>query len=73
MSLEKILVTGATGQQGGTLAKLLLQKNHKVYALVRNVQSPAAQELKRVGDNAQSCSPIWNLCDFFIIITSDLR
>ena len=24
--LEKILVTGATGQQGGTLAKLLLQK-----------------------------------------------
>jgi uncharacterized protein YbjT (DUF2867 family) len=36
--LEKILVTGATGQQGGTLAKLLLQKNHKVYALVRNIQ-----------------------------------
>lgn len=49
MSLEKILVTGATGQQGGTLAKLLLQKNHKVYALVRNIQSPAAQELKKEG------------------------
>ena len=47
--LEKILVTGATGQQGGTLAKLLLQKNHKVYALVRNIQSPAAQELKKEG------------------------
>jgi uncharacterized protein YbjT (DUF2867 family) len=46
---EKILVTGATGQQGGTLAKLLLQKNHKVYALVRNIQSPAAQELKKEG------------------------
>lgn len=51
MSLEKILVTGATGQQGGTLAKLLLQKNHKVYALVRNIQSPAAQELKKEGAN----------------------
>ena len=49
--LEKILVTGATGQQGGTLAKLLLQKNHKVYALVRNIQSPAAQELKNEGAN----------------------
>jgi uncharacterized protein YbjT (DUF2867 family) len=49
--LEKILVTGATGQQGGTLAKLLLQKNHKVYALVRNIQSPAAQELKKEGAN----------------------
>jgi len=49
--LEKILVTGATGKQGGTLAKLLLQKNHKVYALVRNIQSPAAQELKKEGAN----------------------
>ena len=49
--LEKILVTGATGQQGGSLAKLLLQKNHKVYALVRNIQSPAAQELKNEGAN----------------------
>lgn len=49
--LEKILVTGATGQQGGTLTKLLLQKKHKVYALVRNIQSPAAQELKKEGAN----------------------
>jgi uncharacterized protein YbjT (DUF2867 family) len=49
--LEKILVTGATGQQGGTLAKLLLQKNHKVYALVRNIQSPAARQLEKEGAN----------------------
>ncbi len=48
---RRILVTGATGQQGGTLAKLLLQKNHKVYALVRNIQSSAAQELKKEGAN----------------------
>src|ERR687891_733770 len=49
--LEKILVTGATGQQGGTLAKLLLQKNHKVYALVRNIQSPTEQQLEKEGAN----------------------
>jgi len=47
----KILVTGATGQQGGALAKLLLQKDYQVYALVRNIQSPVAQELKNNGAN----------------------
>jgi GDP-D-mannose dehydratase len=36
---RKILVTGATGQQGGSLARLLLQKEHKVYALTRNTLS----------------------------------
>ncbi|MFL6435090.1 MAG: NmrA/HSCARG family protein [Nitrososphaeraceae archaeon] len=45
----KILVTGATGQQGGTIARLLLQKKHKVYALTRNTQSPAAQDLRNKG------------------------
>ncbi len=45
----KILVTGATGQQGGTLARLLLQKKHKVYALTRNTQSSAAQDLRNRG------------------------
>ena len=49
LSQRKILVTGATGQQGGALATLLLQKRHKVYALTRNTQSPAAQDLKSKG------------------------
>ena len=48
---RKILVTGATGQQGGLLARLLLQKKHKVYALTRNTQSPAAQNLRNKGAN----------------------
>ena len=48
---RKILVTGATGQQGGSLARLLLQKKHKVYALTRNTQSPAAQNLRNKGAN----------------------
>jgi uncharacterized protein YbjT (DUF2867 family) len=48
---RKILVTGSTGQQGGALAKLLLQKKHKVYALTRNTQSYAAQDLRNKGAN----------------------
>lgn len=48
---KKILVTGATGQQGGSLARLLLQKKHKVYALTRNTQSSAAQDLRNKGAN----------------------
>src|ERR671933_476297 len=48
---RNILVTGATGQQGGSLAKLLLQKKHKVYALTRNAQSSAAQDLRNRGSN----------------------
>src|SRR3954453_3205746 len=50
-SQRKILVTGATGQQGGTLARQLLQKKHKVYALTRNTHSPAAEDLHDKGAN----------------------
>jgi|ERR687898_1466164 uncharacterized protein YbjT (DUF2867 family) len=48
---RKILVIGATGQQGGALARLLLQKKHEVYALVRNTESesPKAQNLRNLG------------------------
>ncbi|HJT48860.1 MAG TPA: NmrA/HSCARG family protein [Nitrososphaeraceae archaeon] len=48
---RNILVTGATGQQGGSLARLLLQKKHKVYALTRNAPSSAAQDLRNIGAN----------------------
>jgi uncharacterized protein YbjT (DUF2867 family) len=48
---RKILVTGATGQQGGSLARLLLQKKHKVYALTRNAQSSSDQDLRNRGAN----------------------
>ena len=48
---RKILVTGATGQQGGALARLLLQKKHEVYALIRGTksESPKAQNLRNQG------------------------
>jgi len=49
MNSKTILVTGATGQQGGAVARLLLQKGHKVKAFTRKPDSPAALELKRLG------------------------
>ncbi len=44
-----VLVTGATGKQGGALAHLLLKRGHRVRAFTRKFDSPAARELKRLG------------------------
>ena len=35
--IKKALITGITGQDGSYLSELLLQKNYKVYGLVRRV------------------------------------
>jgi hypothetical protein len=43
------LVTGATGQQGGAVARLLLAQGHRVRALTRRADSPAANELRGRG------------------------
>ncbi|MGW4716230.1 NmrA family NAD(P)-binding protein [Nocardia sp. NPDC004260] len=44
-----ILVTGATGKQGGVTARRLLADGRAVRALVRDAQAPAAQELAAAG------------------------
>jgi uncharacterized protein YbjT (DUF2867 family) len=44
-----IAVTGATGQQGGAVARKLLADGWKVRALTRDVNKPAAQELASLG------------------------
>lgn len=45
-----ILVTGATGNQGGAIARHLLRRgNFKVRAFVRDPNKPAAQALKQAG------------------------
>ncbi len=44
-----ILVTGATGKQGGAVVKHLLKDGWKLRALVRDENKPAAQELKKQG------------------------
>lgn len=49
MSKPVILVTGATGRQGGSTARILLAAGHNVRAFVRDASSPAALELKNQG------------------------
>jgi uncharacterized protein YbjT (DUF2867 family) len=44
-----IVVTGATGQQGGATARELLAKGHKVRAMTRKPDGPAARELAKLG------------------------
>ena len=45
----KVLVTGATGKQGGHLVGELLARGHSVRALTRNPESPAAAALAQRG------------------------
>lgn len=47
--MEPILVTGATGAQGGAVARALLARGHRVRTLTRAPHSVAAQELRRLG------------------------
>ncbi len=44
-----VLVTGATGNQGGALARLLLKRGHLVRAFTRHPDSPQARELELRG------------------------
>ena len=47
-----ILVTGATGQQGGAVARSLLDRGFRVRALTRDPQRPEAQALTEQGAEA---------------------
>jgi uncharacterized protein YbjT (DUF2867 family) len=49
MNNKMIAVTGATGQQGGAVARKLLAEGWKVRALTRDQGKPAAQELASLG------------------------
>jgi len=44
-----ILITGATGRQGGAVVRHMLPKGWKLRALTRNAKGSAAQELSRQG------------------------
>jgi uncharacterized protein YbjT (DUF2867 family) len=44
-----VLVTGATGQQGGSVARALLERGHRVRALTRDASSEAARRLGELG------------------------
>jgi uncharacterized protein YbjT (DUF2867 family) len=49
MNDKVIAVNGATGQQGGVVARKLLADGWKVRALTRDVNKPAARELASIG------------------------
>jgi uncharacterized protein YbjT (DUF2867 family) len=49
MAGDLIVVTGATGQQGGATARALLKQGRKVRAMTRKPDSPAARELATLG------------------------
>src|SRR5260221_2450947 len=44
-----VLVSGATGKQGGAVVEALLAREHQVRALTRNSASPAANRLREQG------------------------
>ena len=49
MRSKLVLVTGATGKQGGAVVEALLTRGHQVRALTRNSASPAASRLREQG------------------------
>lgn len=46
---DTIIVTGATGKQGGATARELLARGHRVRAMTRQPDAPAARELAQLG------------------------
>ncbi len=49
MKARRVLVTGATGQQGGAVARHLLQSGIAVRAMTRSPGSPSARTLAKLG------------------------
>jgi uncharacterized protein YbjT (DUF2867 family) len=49
MMKKKVLVTGITGNQGGSVAKALLKEGHEVMGITRNSKSAKALELAGLG------------------------
>lgn len=49
MASIEVLVTGATGKQGGAVARALIAGGHRVRALTRNPSSPSASALAALG------------------------
>ena len=48
-TLKLVLVTGATGNQGGAVVQALLNRGHRIRVLTRNSASPAAERLAEQG------------------------
>lgn len=55
--LLSVLVTGATGQQGGAVARALLQKGHKVRALTPPASPGCAATIPRLAGVRSKSGP----------------
>ncbi len=73
-----VLVSGATGNQGGEVVQALLESGHKVRALTRNPDSPRARQLAEQGvelirgnfDDAESLGRALQGIDSFYLMGS---
>src|SRR6476619_548168 len=52
-----VVVTGATGQQGGAVVKNLLERGHEVRAVTRSTDSAKARGLANAGAGLEHASP----------------
>ncbi|MCG8426517.1 MAG: NmrA/HSCARG family protein [Chromatiales bacterium] len=76
-----VLVSGATGSQGGAVTQALLASGHTVRALTRNTESPSAKRLLDLGaevvrgnfDDAESFSKAMEGIDSFYLMGSPLE
>ncbi len=71
-----VLVSGATGNQGGAVVRALISKGHTVRALTRNTTSPAAKQVEALGakiiqanmDNVESIGQALKGVDAFYLM-----
>jgi len=68
MKRKKALITGITGQDGGYLAKLLINKNYKVYGTVRRSTSEKFTNLKELNIYDKII-----FCDFDLLELSNIQ
>ena len=76
-----VLVTGATGNQGGAVARAIIARGHKVRAITRNTESPAAKQLSAMGaeviqgnfDDTESLSNALQGVDTFYLMGSPME
>lgn len=54
--MKKALITGITGQDGGYLAELLLDKGYEVHGLVRRLSTPNTENIKHLLDKVNLIS-----------------
>ena len=56
MNKRKALITGITGQDGSYLAEFLLEKDYKVFGLMRRSSTPSLDRIKHIDDEIEIVS-----------------